>query len=174
MGTQIFFSIIAGIVSGLISSGLFFWIMSRLQPKMLISECICKGEDKNGTFYGFKILNLTKHNIIDLRLEVQLKTPFNSNGGSNFSMEWIKLKKDYILQFPKYDPNDKNADYALIVATRDNLEELWCDPAQHLEMRIYGKHALSGIRKSFTQKYYTKKNCIKAGLFNFGKTFDIS
>ncbi|RAJ28885.1 hypothetical protein [Pedobacter cryoconitis] len=171
---EILLSILTGLISGVISSLLFFWIISRMRPKMSISTAICKGVDSVGTFYGFKILNNSKYNVLDLKIEVILKKPFNSNGGANHSNVWIELKRDGIIQFPRYRKDDKSAGYALIVATRDNLDALWCDDAQSLEVIVHGKHSFSGISKSFTQNYYTKKSCIKEGIFNFGQTFEIS
>ena len=76
--------------------------------------------------------------------------------------------------FPRYNKKDKNGNYALVVTTRDDIESKWNNASQFLEIRVHGKHSFSGINKSFEKKYYTKKNCIKDGMFNFGKTFDIS
>jgi len=101
-------------------------------------------------------------------------SPFNSNGGTNNAMEWIKLRRDHILLFPRYRKKDDKAAYALIVATRDNLEEIWNNDAQFLVIKVHGKQSFSGMSRSFEQKYYTKKSCIKNGLFNFGKTFVVS
>ena len=145
-----------------------------LRPSITLSGEICKSVDNIGTFYGFKLLNNSIFNVLDVKVEVILKTPFNSNGGLNHSMRWIQLRKDSMLLFPRYKKKDVHADYALIVATRDDLESLWTDQAQFLEIKVHGKHSFSGISKSFTLKYYTKKNCIKDGMFNFGRTFDIS
>ncbi len=167
-------SIITGVISGLVSSLMFFWMISFMRPKIELSTEICKGNDEHGVFYGFKVINRSIYHVLDLRAEVILKTPFNSNGGQNYSNKWIKLRRENILLFPRFKRDKNYADYALILATRDDLEDLWIDTNQFLEIKIHGKHSFSGVSKSFEQKFYTKKNCIKEGMFNFGKTFAIS
>lgn len=174
MASEFVGSIIAGIISGLIASGLFFYFISTLRPKLTISKEICRSEDKDGVFYGFKILNNSNFHVLDLRIEIILMSPFNSNGGVNNSMTWINLRKDHILLFPRFRKKDDRADYALIVATRDNLENIWNQEAEYLVIKVHGRQSFSGMSRSFEQKYYTKKSCIKPGIFNFGKTFDIS
>lgn len=171
---EILATILTGLISGVISSVLFFCMMSMLRPHLTISGDICKGVDDIGVFYAIKILNHSKYDVIDLKIELILKTPFNSNGGLNHSMEWINLRRDKILLLPRYKKDDKHGDYALVVATRDNLEQMWTNNAQFVEVKVHGKHCFSGIRKSFDKKYYTKRSTIKDGMFNFGKTFDIS
>lgn len=167
-------SIITGIISGTISSALFFYIMSKLSPKIEISNQICKAQDSEGIFYGFKILNSSRFDLVDIKLEFILKSPFNSNGGSNNKLSHLSLRKDHLTQFPKYRSDDKYAEYAVVAGTRDNIEEIWKESTQFLVVKVQAKHSLSGITKSFSHKYYTKKSCIKEGFFNFGKTFDIS
>jgi hypothetical protein len=112
--------------------------------------------------------------VLDLKLEVILMSPFNSNGGSNNRMQYLNLRRDNIVMFPRFRKKDLKADYALIVTTRDDLETIWNNDAQYLVIKVHGKHSFSGMSRSFEQKYYTKKNSVKEGLFNFGRTFEIS
>ncbi|GAA4214212.1 hypothetical protein GCM10022289_47460 [Pedobacter jeongneungensis] len=145
-----------------------------MRPKIELSNSICTDTDKDGRYYAFKIVNNTSYNLIDLRAEMILKTPVNSNGGPNYTHRWITLKKENILLFPKYNKKDAKAEYALVLGTREDLSSLWTDQAQFLQVKIHLKHSFSGISKSFVQEYYTKKSCIKDGMFNFGKSFEIS
>ncbi len=171
---ELLLSTFIGLLSGVVSSMIFLWVLTLMRPNITISKEICKSSDANGTFYGFKIINNSRFHALDLKAELILNTPFNSPGGSNHSCEWITLRKDGLLQFPRYKRNDAGADYALILGTREDLDALWNSSAQYLEVKIYAKHSFSGIYKSFNQKYYTKNSCIMSGMYNFGKTFRIS
>jgi len=171
---ELFLSAITGLISGIISSLLFFWMMSMLRPSITISKQLCKYADDKGIFYGFKLLNHSSYNALDLKVELILNTPVNSHGGSNHSCEWIKLRKDGLLTFSRYKKQDNTADYALVLGTRQNLELIWSKDSQYIEVKVHAKHSFSGIYKSFNQKYFTKNTCIKDGMFNFGLTFDIS
>lgn len=172
---QFWSSIVAGLISGLISSGLFFYFISTLRPNLSLSKTICKFKNLDGRdVYGIKILNNSKFHVLDLQIEAILMSPFNAPGGTNYYMQWVKLKREHITLFRRYDKKDVSANYAFVVATIDNLDEIWTNETQHFVVKIHGKHSFSGMSRSFEQKYYTKKNCIKDGLFNFGKTFDIS
>ena len=163
-----------GLVSGVVSSLLFFWFISMMRPKIELSGMICTDVDPDGRFYAFKIINKTKYNLLDLRAEMILKTPVNSNGGPNYTHRWLTIKKETYLLFPKYNLKDAKAEYALVLGTREDLSSLWTDQAQFLQVKIHLKHSFSGISKSFVKEYYTKKSCVKEGMFNFGDSFEIS
>lgn len=169
-------SLLSGVISGVVASGLFYWYMTKMRPSIFICDNIVKSSDTTGLFYAFKIYNNSRFfDVLDLKIEVYVKTPFNAHGGQNYNLEKIELKKDHVMLLPRCSKaNEPDASYALIVTTRVDVEKLWLSDSQHVEIHIHGRHSFSGASKSYSKKFYTKRNSIKEGMFNFGKTNSVS
>ena len=151
--SEFFGSAIAGIVSGIISSALFFYFISTLRPDLSLSKDICKFKNPEGeTTFGVKILNNSRFHVLDLKIEMILMSPFNAPGGTNYFMRWIQLKREGLILFKRYNKDDDKADYAFVVATREDLDAIWMNETQHIIVKIHGKHAFSGMSRSFEQK----------------------
>ena len=109
--------------------------------------------------------------VLDLRFEVFVKTPYNYDGGQNYRMRKILLKKDHVMLLPRCSKsNETDASYALIITTREDIRNIWSNDSQHMELHVHAKHSFSGASKSYTKKYYRKSTSIKDGMFTFGKT----
>lgn len=103
-----------------------------------------------------------------------LKTPFYSHGGQNYKIDKVTLKRDHIMLLPRCSKNnDHDGSYALIMTTRDNLEEIWSSESQLVEFHVHATHSFSRVSKSYSKKFYTKSSSIKEGMFTFGKTNSI-
>ncbi len=169
------FPIVSGVVSGIISSGLFYWYLTKLRPKLFICDYICRGKDESGRFFGFKVYNeSSKHDILDLRMEVFIKSPFNAHGGQSYNISPINLKKGHVMVVPKFRKNSTSGDYALILTTRDDLDVMWTKEAQTLEIHIHAKNSFSGASRTFVKKFYQKRTAVKDGMFTFGKTNEVN
>ncbi|GEM_PF-4208406 len=168
-------SIVSGLISGIVASAVFYFYMHRMRPRLFICDHIAKSQDKDGVYYCFKVYNLSsKYDILDLKFEVMLKTPFNSHGGQNYKIDRFTLKKENIMLIPRCSKkNETDGSYALVMTTRDDVESLWSNDAQLIELHVHARHSFSGATKSYAKKFYTKSASIKSGMFTFGKTNDV-
>ena len=102
-------SIISGIISGIVASGVFYLYMQKMRPKLFICDEICKMTDDQGVYYGFKLYNQSsRYDVLDLKFEVFIKTPFYSHGGQNFKIDRLTLKRDRIMVLPKFSRKNKD------------------------------------------------------------------
>ncbi|MCH6198641.1 hypothetical protein MMU07_03550 [Aquiflexum sp. LQ15W] len=175
---QMLISIFVGIGTGLISSLLFLWFLTKLRPKMVISDQIAFDqiviEKTNMSCFRFKVINRTwLSKIYDIEAQLVLITLINADGGFNIYMSPIKLIKDKTWSLNKVSQSDKHAEYAFQFITTENLEELWLEN-QNIELRIKAKHAFSGFSKTSSKRYFKPVNSIKKGSFKFGNTLEIS
>lgn len=164
-------SILSGIISGVVASILFYIYMRQLRPDIKLCTHIAQFEHNNQTYYAFKLYNNSRwFSVLELRIEVIIRTPFNSDGGTNYRIERVQLKNYKYMILPKYKKIDKSGDYALVVTTRDDLASLWNGDHQNIMFRVHGRHSFSGASKSFHQVFWQKSTSIKKGMFTFGRT----
>lgn len=164
----------SGVISGIVASGMFYYFVSLLKPDIKIAPGICKTMHDGNLIFGFKIVNYSFWSALDLKAELCIMSPFNSPGGMNYDLKWIKLRKSELAHCSRYTKNDTRGAYAIIFLTTENLEQVWCNIDQILLFKINAKHSFSGFVKSSEQHFYTKKSSIKEGFFNFCKSFEIS
>ncbi len=61
----------------------------------------------------------------------------------------------------------KNAKFAQIFHTYENLNEVWTKDSQYLEFKLLARHGLSSYFK-LQVKRYTDRNVMKLGNFKYG------
>ncbi len=169
-------TILIGVISGIISSSIFYIYLLLLRPNIEIASDICNQTGEVGGFFGFKIVNNSIFfDLVDIEAEIVLKTPFNTTGGQNYKFQTIRLNKDKIKVLPKRSKknHEQGGSYALILCTTENILNLWTTEHQHIELHVFARHSFSGSCKNFTKKYFTTAN-IKKGMFKFGKDLEIS
>lgn len=168
--------IIFTILVGLATSFIFLkYYLSKKVPKISISEYICKTEINDQTNYLFKIVNNTDCEIFDLKVELTLLQPYNSETGKNIKAKDIKFVDANFYYLRKKDPKDVYNLHALIFRTTEDIENLWGQDENHKELRItvIGKHSLSGFNKVFTQTFLTKSKIVNKK-FNAGDDIGVS
>jgi len=169
---EIFYTILIGLVT----SYLFLkHYLSKKVPKISISEHICKQELQGETNYLFKVVNNTDCEIFDLKVELTLLRPFNSQTGKNIKSQDIKFVDANFYYLRKKNLSDEYNLHALIFRTTENLEEIWGEDENHKELRltVIGKHSLSGFNKVFTHTFLTK-SCIVNKKFNAGDDIGVT
>jgi len=117
---------------------------------------------------------MTKRSITNVRAELHLITPKNVPGGRIVSSKKIELKRCDPIQIGRFNPKDKEADYAHRFQTYKNLDKIWAkDGNTYLRFRIFGTDSLSNLGKIFRQDYHMKRSTIKNGEFEFGNSMEI-
>lgn len=167
--------IATGVTTGLVSSGLFLWLLSTRRPNVTISDKIAKYIDYYGnTAFGIKIINRTSYPIVSVRAELHIVASGLSSGGPVGQTRPVDLKRSSILNIGKYDKKDKDATYAFRFVTYEDLEAIWKDdPNWYARITVYAEHELTGFGKAFYQRYPKKTTSIVCGQFQFGDTFRI-
>jgi hypothetical protein len=167
-------NLLIGVVSGIVSSVLFFTLLRHLRPEILISPFIAKLQQDGHTYYDFKIINNSSRSAIDLRAHLVLTKPVNVEGGSVDNSIGITLTKDSFFELGRLDPTDQNAHYAFRFTTVDDIESLWKDDLSHIRLRIMATDAESGFSRAFMHDFHTKRNSIKNGQHEFGTSLNVS
>jgi hypothetical protein len=78
------------------------------------------------------------------------------------------------MELSKFDKQDKTAAYAYRFRSYDALDDLWSHDAQsYLRFRVQATHSVSGFSRVFRKDYYTKRNSVIDGEFDFGDSMKI-
>ena len=168
--------VVLAVLIGVVSSAIFFFVLSRLTPKLEISPQIAKGRSTldGATIYRIKVINRTKKPVTDIRAQLHRITSYQTKGGAIFKSKPLKLQRSAPLVIDKYDKKDPDAGYAYRFLTFEDLDSIWeDDTVQHLMFRIVCKHSLSGFGGVFKMPYRVKKATIKSGDFAKGDSFEI-
>lgn len=168
-------SVLSGVISGVVASILFYIYMRQLRPDIKLCKYIAQFQRGDQTYYAFKLYNNSRwFSVLELRIEVVIRTPFNSDGGKNYRLERIQLKNYKYMILPRYKKGDESGGYALVVTTKDDIASLWSEENQNIMFRVHGRHSFSGASKSFHKIFWQKGTSIKKGMFTFGKTDDVN
>lgn len=168
-------AIIIGVLSSAVACLIFLLFLSRIRPKIIISDQIAKEKSIKGSIaYRIRVINKTHRPIMDIKAQLHRVTLIVVPGGTIPKVKEIPLKRSEIMELPKFDPRDKEANYAYRFVTYENVEEIWGDDTKsYLRFRIYAKDSLSGFGKVFIKNYHTKRNSIKEGSFKVGNSLEI-
>ena len=149
-------STIIGVLSGIIASLVFFHLLTRIRPKLQISDKIAK-KKSSGTSevaYKIKVINKTHHPIINVKAQLHLVTPVVVPGGILLKTREIPLKRNEILCIEKFDSNDEQAKYAFRFVTYENIDDIWKeDEKSFLRFRVIATDSFSGFTKVFVKDY---------------------
>ena len=162
---------------GLISSGIFLYILSKYRPRIEISSVIAKGEDTNNgkTIYRIKVINRTKAPIVYINAQLHIFKRHQTATGEIWKSRPVTLNRSNPIAIDKYDKADSDANYAYRFVTYANLEETWNnDNVQFLRFRIVARHSISCFGVLACKDFRLKRNSIKVGEFSKGDSFDVT
>ena len=169
------FSVIIGVLSSVIASLIFLSFLTRVRPKLEISDKIAKGKSltTGDIIYRIKVINKSRRPVINVKAQLHLITPIVIPGGMLLKSKEIPLKRSEVMYLEKFDPSDKQAKYAFRFTTYGNIENIWKDDRQSfLRFRIIATDSISGFTKVFVKNYHIK-SLIKEGEFEFGNSMKI-
>lgn len=155
-------AIAAGIVSGILSSGIIYLALFKVKPKVLISDNLCR-DYRDGKF-RVKIVNLSRANLTDVKYSLHYCRRYSDGIGDLTEIEPSKSRLEFI---EAYSKEDSYADYAVRITYQlDNNFEL--AESDSIIFTFYAKHAISGTATFVTKEY--KATNIKCGRFETGKS----
>ncbi|MCR4321932.1 MAG: hypothetical protein NUV74_16555 [Candidatus Brocadiaceae bacterium] len=168
--------IVLALLFGVVTSAIFFLILSRFRPKIDISPKIAHGlSTKTGeTIYRIKVINRTRSPLTDIKAQLHIYKNYQTGTGEIWKSDEIALKRSDPISIDRYDKNDADANYAFRFLTYNDLNITWNDDSvQFLRFRIFARHSVSGFGGFFLRDYRLKRNSIIDGDFSKGDTFEI-
>jgi len=169
-------SITIGVLSSLGASIIFLFFLTRIRPRLDISDQIAKTVTSNGeTIYRIKIINKTRVPIMNIKAQLHIMTPTTVPSGIIYISQNIPLQRSELMELSKFDKKDKTASYAYRFRSYKSLDDLWGDDDHsYLRFRIQATHSVSGFSKVFRKDYFTKRNSVLDGEFDFGDSMKIT
>lgn len=166
----VFFAIITGVVSGLISSIIIFVFWQLQKPKIEISKVISR--NSNGEF-RVKIVNKTRHYVSDISVQLQVVRRTNGHNGYVNNIYNLDMPYSEILFINPRKDVKKSTDHAIRFVLPADLETHWTDDKEiSLKLIVHCFNEFKTASKTFEQCYY-RKECIKDGEFVCGDSMEI-
>ncbi len=171
---QLLANIVVGVLSGLLSSALFFFLLRRLRPHIEISPSIAKSCQGGYIYYDFKIINRSKRSAINIQAYLVLATQTNVEGGPIYKTRGIDFTNHSFFELGPFSATDSDAYYALRVTTVQDIDNMWVGEESHLRLRIMATDAESGFSRAFMHDFRVKRNSIKSGQHEFGSSLRVT
>lgn len=168
-------SIVIGVLSGITASWLFWFLLSRLKPNLIISKEIAKTINKRGQYiYTIKVINKSKRRIININAQLYLLTLETAFG--NFStIREIELKRNKVMELSKFNIKDKEANYNWRFVTEKPIDLLLKNFENSiLRFELYAIDSFSGFGRVYTMDYKAEDSPIIEGYFKENNSMEIS
>lgn len=171
--------IVAGVISGIIVTLFFFLLRISVKPRIKVSQFIVRRNRKNletgevNEVFQIKFYNASWSSIEDVTIDFYLMNDWYSSDKKSFAAIPIKLNLDSFKFLPgKLKRNKELNDNCVVVTLHGNLDEIWKDKHDWLELHITAYHSLSGFRK-VKKRTYKGLKCIEKGKFADGEVFKL-
>lgn len=167
-------SIVFGLFWRLVSGFLFlFAILYWMRPKIKISPEIChyKIGDSDSYWYVFKIVNYSRYQAYDLKINLQGMAPDVVNDGMKINNRFVHLKKssDHLDQLPRIKKKKEGyGNNAYLIRTDVNIESYLEEKNKKIMLTVISKHGLTNLTKVETQIFTNIKSVKKDHEFIFG------
>lgn len=162
---------VSGVVSGLISSLVFFIITKSVKARLLIADNIkVEKMPNNQNLYVVKIANRSRADLINLQYCLDYCEVTYQNGPS-VQMTEISPAKGKLFLIPAYNKNAKHNEYAVQISFIVDNNKFPIDNNHYLMFSITAEHSTFGTSRNATKKYYS--NMVKEGEFEQGLSMEI-
>ncbi len=162
------------ILSGLVASAVFLFILFRLRPKIEISPWIARQKDQDEIDFAFKAINRSSRPCHNVCVEATLAQPKYVNGGITYWTTTIEIKKPKVFQMERFDETDTNAHYAWRFVTGEDLDALWDTEDSIIRFRVLATDSVTNFSRVFTREFHLARDSIKDGTHNFGADLGVS
>lgn len=155
-------SIISGIISGVIASGIISIVMFAMKPNIIISDCIAV-HPTDGKYY-IKVVNCSRFHLLDVNYTLRRCTQY---GDEIMEVEEIPPVKSLMRTIDKYDGMSPDHSYAVRfsydIAPLEPLDE-----NEHLEFTLSARHSFTNAVACLKVGY--RPEDIKLGQFQSRKS----
>jgi len=166
-------SVIVGLLSSIVASFLFLFLMLMMRPRLAISESIARVTFDGKKAFIIKIINKSWWRLYDLHAEFAHIKLRNATGGQNVYLTRLKLLNNHVWCINSvHGWRDNNAEYAMLFVCLDDLDTLWTNDTM-IEFRVMAKHSLSGFNRLMKRRFYKSQSSIRDGSFKFGNSLEI-
>lgn len=143
--------LVSGVLSGIIASACFMFILYGVRPKISISEKVIFEKAKEGSIIQIKVANMTKKmiNNVDYALYYCL---INEDGIND--IKEIPARKSILRNIARYDKHDEDAEYAIRITFNANDLNFPLDENDKLIFVINAKHSVSNTSVCKIKEYY--------------------
>ena len=172
---EIYESIVTGIVSGLLASVAFLFVIFDLKPRVRISSVAVLGYTADATRkLSIKVVNLSRADLIQPIATLHASRRVARGNGIRVVTEKIEL----VNSSPLCIHRRKSADHELrnvyvfnarILPKHDPI--IW--RSDYLMFRFVGAHPISGVTRIFEQRFIIGSEKFVEGHFKFGENFDV-
>jgi hypothetical protein len=172
---DVFGLILAPVITGLITSVIFLLFLFNIRPSIKISDKVCKRKfDKPpGYKYTIKVINKSFFSMYDVDLYLALVTQSNVGNGTNVIKRDIVLTSKHLSHIPCKRKSMKNAEYAFLVNTYEDLDKIWQGDQVKIVFELSARHSLSGFSRVFVKEYGDKDIHLAHGKFHYGDSLEI-
>lgn len=162
-------SLLIGVVSGIVSSLIIYFLVFKIKPNVKISTQIAKSYDENNNaVYRVKIVNASKFAIYNLRYSLEY---CNEGSDGIIFLESIPSRKgvlNYISKNKKEDTTDK---HAVRISYDFNEQKFALDDSSYLRFTFIATHGFTNTTQYIEKNFY-KKDIIE-GSFETGNSLKI-
>src|SRR5690606_22749720 len=176
------YPILLSVISGIVSSAIFLFVLSRLKPSIRICNRIAY-DPKTGK-YLLKIINRSLFfKIYDINVNLSSICIVQTLNGENVKIQPIKLTLSSIRAMQRFNwkhlfQNEihkenrlrSRTDYAAIFSSKEDLRAI-IENQNFIRFEVYAKHTLTGFARIFTYDYKHSGNIID-GTYLSGNTFN--
>jgi len=176
---------VSGVTASVLASAIFWYMLYQQKPKLQISPKIATmSEDRSGnTLYAIKIINKTKTEIINVKLELCAASVVSQTTVDGRSVPAIRLTKiaigreqpiNELMVIDKFNLNDNEAKYAQQLIIAEDINDKCNAENSFLLLRIIATHSASGFSKVYEARYdHPLSNFIVKGRFKGADNLDI-
>lgn len=158
-------TIISGIISGIIASGIISIVLFIAKPKIEVSDCICVNPSDGK--HRVKIVNCSRFPLLNLEYTMRLCT---QRGDDVVEIEEIRPEKSLVKMIERYSPRSANHTYALRISY--NLSDYFpLKDDQHFHFTVCARHSFTNAVRQINMSY--NQSSLKTGHFCIGKSMKV-
>ncbi len=174
--SELFDSMLPGLISGVIASGIFLFILTGLSPRLKLSKAavLSKALTQKDKI-SFKVINHTWSDLVNLKATLHTVRSIPAGNGTRNIVKKITLTNADPPILPKSKPRQRNYSDNVYVfnAILSDAQLALLKEDVTLRFRLVAKHPVSGVHKVFQQRYSMSNDTIQEGIFAAGENFDI-
>ena len=153
--------LISGVLSGIIASACFMFILYGIRPKINISEKLTFEKVGADSIIQVKVTNMTKHMINNVSYALYYCS-INDDGIND--IEEIPTRKSILRNIARYDKCDEDAEYAIRISFNANDFVFRLDDNDKIIFVISAKHSVSNTSVC-KRREYKKDDIFVDGMF---------